>query len=133
LNASRDSIRIDKWLWFARFFKTRGLSAKLVTGGHLRVNSERVSKASYGVGAGDVLTFPQNDDVRVIEIVAVGIRRGPAPEAHALYRDLSPPQPREKVFRAQDPEAERSGRPNRKDRAAMARFEGNEGEFDGMD
>ena len=83
-------IRLDKWLWHARFFKTRGLSAKLVSGGHVRVNSQKVGKPAHAVGPGDVLTFPQARRVRVIRIVAVGERRGPAPEARTLYEDLSP-------------------------------------------
>ena len=81
-------IRLDKWLWQARFFKTRSLSAKLVSGGHVRVNSEKVSKPAYAVGPGDVLTFPQAREIRVIRIVAIGERRGPAAEARALYHDL---------------------------------------------
>lgn len=68
-------IRLDKWLWHARFFKTRGLSAKLVSGGHVRVNSEKVSKPAYAVAPGDVLTFPQSRRIRVIRVVAIGERR----------------------------------------------------------
>jgi ribosome-associated heat shock protein Hsp15 len=52
-------IRLDKWLWQARFFKTRGLSAELVSGGHVRVNSRKVAKPAHAVAPGDVLTFPQ--------------------------------------------------------------------------
>ncbi|WP_193217565.1 RNA-binding S4 domain-containing protein [Roseobacter sp. TSBP12] len=89
----RDSLRLDKWLWYARFFKTRSLAAKIVTGGHVRVNSNKVSKAATTVGAGDVLTFAQGNHIRVVKLVACGTRRGPAPEAQALYEDLSPPVP----------------------------------------
>ena len=121
----RQTIRIDKWLWHARFFKTRGLCAKLVTGGHCRVNDGLVSKASFGVGVGDVLTFSQNDDVRIIQIAQISTRRGPAPEAQELYQDLAPPQLKEKVFRAANPEADRSGRPNRQERQAMAKLKDN--------
>ena len=95
-----------------------------MTGGHLRVNSDRVAKASFAVGAGDVLTFPQNDNVRLIEVIDIGTRRGPAPEAQALYLDLSPPQPKEKKPYVPNPEAERSGRPNRQERDAMRKFKG---------
>ncbi|MEM1386594.1 MAG: RNA-binding S4 domain-containing protein [Pseudomonadota bacterium] len=86
----RPTIRLDKWLWFARFFKTRGLAAKQVSGGHVRVNGTRVAKPAHAVGPGDTLTFPQGNRIRVAEILAVGARRGPAPEAQALYRDVSP-------------------------------------------
>lgn len=88
----------------------------------MRINSERVIKGSFGVGVGDVLTFPQGDHVRVIEVVALGERRGPAPEAQALYLDLSPPQAKDKIYHPPNPEATRSGRPNRSERAAMERF-----------
>ena len=107
-------IRLDKWLWQARFFKTRSLSAKVILAGHCRVNATPVAKPAVTVTAGDVLTFPQERDVRVIRIVALGDRRGPAPEARALYEDLSPPQPRERPPEA--PKFDGGGRPSKKDR-----------------
>ncbi|MGY9046707.1 MAG: RNA-binding S4 domain-containing protein, partial [Rhodobacterales bacterium] len=76
-----ERIRLDKWLWQARFFKTRSLSAKVVTGGHVQLNGARVAKPAALIGAGDVLTFPQAKETRVIKVVAPGTRRGPAPEA----------------------------------------------------
>ena len=109
--------RLDKWLWQARFFKTRGLSAKLVSGGHVRVNSDKVSKPAHAVRAGDVLTFPQGRDVRVIRILALGQRRGPAAEAQALYEDLSPPQERPNV--PATPRYEGKGRPTKRDRRKL--------------
>jgi ribosome-associated heat shock protein Hsp15 len=84
-------LRIDKWLWHARFFKTRSLAARLVAEGRVRVNGERVAKAAAPVVPGDALTFPQGDRLRVVEIVALGHRRGPAPEAQELYIDRTPP------------------------------------------
>jgi ribosome-associated heat shock protein Hsp15 len=116
----RATLRLDKWLWQARFFKTRGLSAKTVSAGHVRVNGQPVSKPGRGVGAGDVLTFPQGRDVRVIRVEALGHRRGPAPEAQALYTDLDPPKPRpagEAV--PQNPRFDGKGRPTKKDRREM--------------
>lgn len=111
----RETIRLDKWLWYARFFKTRGLAAKTVTGGHVRVNSNKVAKASTSVGAGDVLTFPQARHIRVIKIAACGTRRGPAPEAQTLYEDLSPPAPPKDPVPSV-PRFEGKGRPTKKDR-----------------
>ena len=108
----RPTLRIDKWLWYARFFKTRGLATKVVAAGHVRVNSDRVAKASHAVGPGDTLTFPQGRQIRVIRIVELGDRRGPAPEAQALYEDLTPPKPP----RAEQTRAEAGGRPTKKDR-----------------
>ncbi|MBW4985743.1 RNA-binding S4 domain-containing protein [Mameliella sp. CS4] len=110
-------IRLDKWLWHARFFKTRSLAAKLVSGGHCRVNGAPVAKPAFMVGPGDTLTFPKERDVRVIRIVAPGERRGPAPEAQALYEDLDPPKPREREPQA--PRYDGGGRPTKKDRRAL--------------
>jgi len=88
---SAPSIRIDKWLWHARFFKTRTIAQTFVTSGKVRVNSERISKSNQSVKPGDVLTFARGKQLSVIEIVTIASRRGPAPEAQALYNDLSPP------------------------------------------
>ncbi|WP_425052085.1 RNA-binding S4 domain-containing protein [Psychromarinibacter sp. S121] len=112
----RATIRLDKWLWYARFFKTRGLAAKTVSAGHVRVNSARVSKPAQAVGPGDTLTFPQAKRIRVVRILAPGTRRGPAPEAQALYEDLSPPAPEPADRPAPAPKFEGGGRPTKKDR-----------------
>ena len=109
-------IRIDKWLWQARFFKTRSLAAKVVGAG-LRVNGQVIAKPAFAVGPGDILTFAQARSVRVIRVLALGDRRGPAPEAQALYDDLSPPAPSEP-----EPEAPRfdgGGRPTKRDRRML--------------
>lgn len=111
-------IRIDKWLWHARFFKTRSIAAKVVSGGKLRVNGQPISKPAYMVSASDVLTFPQAHNVRVIKVLAMGERRGPAPEAQQLYEDLAPPKPREEITE-QVPRFEGKGRPTKKDRRAL--------------
>lgn len=112
-------MRGDKWLWHARFFKTRGLAAKLITGGHLRVNSGKVHKAAQAVGPGDVLTFPQGRRIRVVKVLALGERRGPAPEAQALYEDLTP---REEPTTAA-PRYDGKGRPSGKDRRNAKLFD----------
>lgn len=109
-----ENLRIDKWLWHARFFKTRTLAAKEVSAGHVRINSERVRKPATNVKAGDGLSFMQGRQLRIVRISALGERRGPATEAQALYIDLTP-EPEEK------PEPfERVGiRPTKKDRRAL--------------
>ena len=85
-------MRLDKWLWFARFFKTRSLAARQVGGaGAVRMEGAPVTKAHQAVRPGDVLTFVQGGHIRVIRIRALGTRRGPAPEAQGLYEDLAPP------------------------------------------
>lgn len=84
-------LRLDKWLWQARFFKSRGLAAGMIESGAVRVNGTRVTRPGRDVGAGDVLTFAQGSRIRVVRILALGQRRGPAGEAQALYLDLEPP------------------------------------------
>lgn len=85
---SRDSGRLDKWLWHARFFRTRSLAARAVAGG-VRINGQRVTRPAASIRPGDVLTFAQAGTVRVIEIVALAERRDAAPLAAALYRDCA--------------------------------------------
>jgi ribosome-associated heat shock protein Hsp15 len=85
-----DSRRLDRWLWHARFYKTRALATRLCQRGKVRVNRTRVRKAHYSVRVDDVLTFAQGRDIRVVRVLALGERRGPATEARALYEDLRP-------------------------------------------
>ena len=80
--------RLDKWLWYARFFKTRGLAQKACEAGRIRVNGRRITKAHRTVGPGDVLTFVQGRVVRIVRILAVAQRRGPAPKARQLYEEI---------------------------------------------
>jgi ribosome-associated heat shock protein Hsp15 len=84
-------LRLDKWLWQARFFKTRALAAQGVGKGRLRINQTIVTKAHHRIRPGDVLTFPQGSLVRVVRVVELGSRRGPASEAQSLYEDLTAP------------------------------------------
>ncbi len=83
-----ESIRLDKWLWQARFFKSRALASKLCAAGRVRIDGERVTKAHAAIRPGHVLTFPQARDIRVVRVVALGTRRGPAVDARTLYEDL---------------------------------------------
>tara|TARA_Y100000766_G_scaffold278094_1_gene284402 strand:+ start:491 stop:874 length:384 start_codon:yes stop_codon:yes gene_type:complete len=119
-------IRVDKWLWHARFFKSRTLAAKLAGSGKLRVNREIVRKPGSTVTPGDVLTFAKGRDIRVIEIVALGERRGPASEAQTLYRDLSPLQPKIKTPPAVD-QPRGAGRPTKEQRRTIDRLRGRSG------
>lgn len=107
--------RLDVWLWRARFFKTRTLAAKFVAGSSVRLTREgetqRVEKAAMGVKPGDSLAFQIGPRMKVIDIVGLGARRGPAAEAQALYVDRSPPPP---------DRPERAGpRPTKRDRRAL--------------
>ena len=87
-----DSQRLDKWLWCARFFKSRALAARFCGDGRMRVSGQVTHKAHYAVRPGDVLTFPLGPDIRVIRITDLAVRRGPPAEARLLYEDLAPPQ-----------------------------------------
>lgn len=81
-------MRLDKWLWCARFYKTRALSAEAANGGAIRVNGVRATKAGLGVKIGDVLTFARGRRILVVEVVAFAERRGPAADAVTLYREI---------------------------------------------
>ena len=89
----RPTLRLDKWLWQARFFRSRTLAGAAVAAGRVRVNGARTVKPAAAVGPGDTLTFVQAGRVRLVRIRALGERRGPAPEAQALYDDLDPETP----------------------------------------
>jgi ribosome-associated heat shock protein Hsp15 len=116
------TLRLDKWLWFARFFKSRSLATRLCAAGKVRVNRIVATKAHQPIRPGDVLTFPQGRQIRVIKVVALGARRGPAGEAQRLYADLAPETrtPENAVpalaLASREPG---SGRPTKKERRAI--------------
>jgi ribosome-associated heat shock protein Hsp15 len=83
--------RLDKWLFFSRMVKTRGLAADLIRAGHVRVNGDKAGTPAKSVRPGDVLTIALERQVRVLKVLAPGDRRGPYPEARLLYEDLAPP------------------------------------------
>jgi ribosome-associated heat shock protein Hsp15 len=119
-----EHLRLDKWLWFARFLKSRTMAAQLCADGRVRISGRVVSKPSQTVKVGDVLTFSLGPHIRVIEVKALGQRRGPAEEARILYEDLSPLQPRAKgepPLAAREPGA---GRPTKVERRAIDRLMG---------
>ncbi len=116
-----ESRRLDKWLWYARFFKSRSLATKFCASGKLRLNEKVVRKAHHGLRVGVVLTFPKGGDIRVVRVVDLGTRRGPATEARELYDDLDPPQARKKGDPRPMRAAKRepgSGRPTKRERRA---------------
>jgi ribosome-associated heat shock protein Hsp15 len=85
-----DRQRLDKWLWFARFVKSRTLAARLVGDGFVRVNGQRVENPAKGVAVGDVITVAAARTTTVVRVESLGVRRGPAPEARQLYSELEP-------------------------------------------
>ena len=121
-------VRVDKWLWYARFFKTRALATKFVSSGKLRIDGDVVSKPHRKIQKGQVLTFPLGDNIRIIQIIDFGGRRGPATEAQALYEDLTTPASRgqDKGDDANNLEFERrekgTGRPTKRERRETSRL-----------
>ena len=81
-------MRIDKLMWFLRFTKTRRIAQAMVGAGHIRLNGRRIERAHQNVGIGDVLVLPLPSGVRVVEVLALPERRGPAGEAQSCYRVL---------------------------------------------
>lgn len=81
--------RLDKWLWFARFARTRALAVRLVGAGHVRVNGRRADAPSKPVAVGDVVTVAAAHATVVVRIRDLGARRGPAPEARLLYEEVA--------------------------------------------
>jgi ribosome-associated heat shock protein Hsp15 len=84
-----ESLRLDKFLWFARIAKTRGLAQQLAETGRIRLNGRLVDRAHAPVRPGDVLSFAHRGAVRVLKVEALPARRGPPVEARALYSELT--------------------------------------------
>lgn len=130
MEAPRQTQRLDRWLFFCRFLKTRAMAARLVQEGRVRIDGEATGKPHRAVAPGDTLTFPQGRRIRVVRILSLPPRRGPAPEARACYEDLSPPpQPRPDHV-PEAPRREDGGRPTGRDRRRMDRLRGG-GDGDG--
>jgi ribosome-associated heat shock protein Hsp15 len=88
---ARPSLRLDKYLWQARFFKSRSQAAAYIAEGRLRLDGNVVLKSNQPVRIGCVLTFPLGSRIRVVRVLALGVRRGPPAEARTLYEDLETP------------------------------------------
>jgi ribosome-associated heat shock protein Hsp15 len=116
-----DRQRIDRWLWHARLVRTRTLAAELAESGRVRLNGGRVTASSRAVKIGDVLTVALGDTVKILKVQGLSERRGGAPDAQALYEDLSPPpapreQPEKDAVASREPG---SGRPTKQERRAL--------------
>jgi ribosome-associated heat shock protein Hsp15 len=121
-----EPIRIDKWLWAARFFKTRSLAADAVTGGKIEVNGTR-AKPSRTMRLGDKLNIRRGPYEWTVVVKGLAKLRGPAPEAQLLYEETEESIRRRELASAQlklerPPEFHSPGRPSKKDRRAVLRF-----------
>lgn len=124
-----DTVRLDKWLWYARFYKSRSLAAKLCKSGKVRVNSTVVKKSHHHIRLGDILTFPLGNRIRVIRIEGLTSRRGPPTKARELFEDLNPQvenelNPKENVSEVSAKRDPGSGRPTKLQRRALDRLRG---------
>ncbi|MDO5621605.1 MAG: RNA-binding S4 domain-containing protein [Paracoccus sp. (in: a-proteobacteria)] len=86
---SDDSLRLDKWLFHARIFKSRSLAAERIEAGGVRLNGQPCRKPGRAVKPGDIITISARGRVRELRLLAPGTRRGPAAEAATLYDDMS--------------------------------------------
>jgi ribosome-associated heat shock protein Hsp15 len=127
--------RIDQWMWFARIVKSRTLAQALIERGKVRVNRVKIGKTSTVIRPGDVLTLSLGPRIVSIEIIAIGLRRGPASEAQALYCDLTRSQPppisgkvaeigQAETLPPQGLRPEGAGRPTKRERRLTDRFKG---------
>ncbi|WP_020398458.1 RNA-binding S4 domain-containing protein [Kordiimonas gwangyangensis] len=128
-NTETGQIRLDKWLWHARFFKSRSIASTVCKARKVRIDGTVAEKASATVRPGQVLTFPQGAYIRVVKVLAPGVRRGPAAEAQSLYEDLSPVDEQKESVLAEKKSAVAvretgAGRPTKAERRATDKLRG---------
>lgn len=122
------NVRLDKWLWAARFFKTRSLAAQAIDGGKVHVNGERVKRAK-NVSVGDELSITRGEVHFIVKVQGLSEQRGPAPVAQQLYeeteeskRQRTEQAEKRRLFPAFNPAP--TSRPSKKDRRKIIRFTG---------
>ena len=123
-----DAIRLDKWLWAARFYKTRSLATAAVTGGDVRVGGERVKPARM-IRSGDRVQVQRGDQVLDAVVCGVSDVRGPAPVAQRLYEETAESRERraqhaENRKLAPEPALDIKGRPTKRDARVLRRLRG---------
>lgn len=117
-------VRLDRWLWAARFFKTRALAAEAVAGGKVQVGGQR-GKPSRAVRPGEILRIQRGIDEYIVAVRALSVRRGPAREAILLYEETAESRQRREALGEQrrlQPRVESVGRPTKQDRRRIVRF-----------
>jgi ribosome-associated heat shock protein Hsp15 len=123
-----DGVRMDKWLWAARFFKTRALAARACESGHIESNG-RGAKAAREVRTGDLLQVKNDSGIFLVEVLALSEIRGPAAVAQTLYRETEASrEARAKLAEERKAmphfEASRTGKPSKRDRRKIHRLRG---------
>ena len=125
MDDKKTKLRIDKWLWAARFFKTRSLAADAVECGKVQVDDVRV-KPAKAITVGDTLAFRLGPYQHVVEVLALSDRRGPAPDAQKLYRETQESCLQRAALaaelKAQPQPVFPGGRPTKQDRRAIEKF-----------
>jgi ribosome-associated heat shock protein Hsp15 len=122
----QEKVRIDKWLWAARFFKTRSLASKAVSGGHVHLNGGRIKPARM-VQESDRLQIRRGEEEFTVDILALSSRRGPATVARTLYREteesvISREAAREQRRLLRTPAVRPQGRPDKRERRKIRKF-----------
>ncbi|MCB9707037.1 MAG: RNA-binding S4 domain-containing protein [Myxococcales bacterium] len=122
--APLETVRLDKWLWAARCYKTRGLATEACTAGHVKVNGES-AKPAKSVRPGDEIHVRISGWTRILVVVGLSDRRGPATVARELYEDRSPPPPPRDESMPALPQRERgAGRPSKRERRKIEDLRG---------
>jgi len=121
--ADEESVRLDRWLWAARVFRSRSLAAEACDGGKVDVDGH-AAKPARALRAGDLVEVTLPRGRRKLKVVALGVRRGPASVARELYEDLTPPAPPREPGTPAEPAWEKGGRPTKRDRRRMERLRG---------
>jgi ribosome-associated heat shock protein Hsp15 len=119
-------VRIDKWLWAARFFKTRAIARAAIQGGKVQVNGAR-TKPSKVLNAGDIVRVQRGEEVFTVVVAGITDRRGPAPEAQKLYRETDESRLRREALAEQRAmqraeKSSRERRPDKRQRREIIRF-----------
>lgn len=131
-NETAEKFRIDKWLFAARFFKTRSLAAEAVERGRVTLNGQRVKPAKV-IAAGDMLTIRIGNYQYIIEVLGLSNKRGPAPIAQQMYRETDESRTQREIMaarlKAQPQPFYTKGRPTKRDRREIERFVSNQDEF----
>ena len=123
---AEEKVRIDKWLWAARFFKTRSLAAKAVSGGHVHLNGKRI-KPARTVQVGDELQIRRGLSEFVVFVESLSSRRGPAVQARTLYRETEESEQRRQMAAEErrlkpDQAVSPNRRPDKRDRRKIRKF-----------